>query len=107
MKPIMVYVTCATEEEARTIAHSLLKDRLVACVNILPTIQSLYWWNDAMQNDREIAFFAKTTEENIDKVIERVKNLHSYDCPCIVSLPIENGNSDFLKWITDTVKKET
>lgn len=105
MQPTTIYVTCATEDEARTIAHSLLKDRLVACVNILPVIQSLYWWNDAMQDDRETAFFAKTTEENMDKVIERVKKLHSYDCPCIVSLPIKKGNPDFLKWIVDTVEK--
>lgn len=101
MKPITLYITASSELEARSIGHSLLKDRLVACVNILPSIQSLYWWNEEIQDDTETAFFAKTTEDKVERVIDRIKELHSYDVPCIVSLPIETGNPDFLKWVVE------
>ncbi|NVK17984.1 MAG: divalent-cation tolerance protein CutA [Methylocystaceae bacterium] len=101
----LVYVTCANTDEARTIAQDLVRNRLVACVNILGEIQSLYWWNDAVQEDRETAFFAKTTAENIDGVVKRVKEMHSYDCPAILTTPIENGNEDFLKWVGNECQK--
>ncbi|WP_028878607.1 divalent-cation tolerance protein CutA [Terasakiella pusilla] len=99
MQTHLIYATCANLEEARKIAKVLVEERRVACVNILPQIQSLYWWNDAVQEDSEIAFLAKTTRENVDGVVKRVKEIHSYDCPAIITTPIENGNSDFLKWI--------
>jgi len=99
MEPILLYITTSSELEARSIGHILVKERLVACINILPTIQSLYWWNDEIQDDTETAFFAKTTKNNVDKVIKRINGLHSYDCPCIISIPIEKGNPDYLKWI--------
>ncbi len=107
MKPIVLYITCSGDLEARTIGHKLLKERLVACVNILPPIQSLYWWNDEIQDDSETAFYAKTTTDKVEKVIARIKQLHSYDCPCIVSLPIEHGNPEYLEWITSQTTQET
>lgn len=106
MQTHLVYVTCSNGDEARTIAKDLIQSRLVACVNILPEIQSLYWWNDAVQEDRETAFFAKTTEENVDGVVKRVKEIHSYDCPAIITFPIEKGNPDFLKWIAEECQKK-
>ncbi|WP_135077731.1 divalent-cation tolerance protein CutA [Terasakiella sp. SH-1] len=107
MKAVTLYVTCSDQSEARAIAQQLIKERLVACVNILPAIQSLYWWNDAVQDDSETAFFAKTTPTHVDRAIERIGELHSYDCPCVVSLPIEKGNPDYLKWIAEqTLKKD-
>jgi periplasmic divalent cation tolerance protein len=106
MKPVILYVTCENEDQARHLGTHLLEKRLVACINILPAIQSLYWWNDAIQNDTETAFFAKTTEDNTSAAIALIKALHNYDCPCIVSLPIENGNPDFLKWIVEETAKK-
>jgi periplasmic divalent cation tolerance protein len=99
MKAVTLYITASSELEARAIGHSLLKERLVACVNIFPRIQSLYWWNDEIQDDSETAFFAKTTEDKVEKAVKRVCELHSYDVPCVVTLPIEKGNPDFLNWI--------
>lgn len=100
---VVLYITCKNKDEAKSIGLSLLKKRLIACVNILPEIQSLYWWNDEIQDDTETAFLAKTTNHNVEKVVQHVKENHSYDCPCVISLPIEKGNPDYLKWI----KKET
>jgi len=105
MKSMVLYVTCSNEQEARSIGQKLLQERLVACINILPTIQSLYWWNDQIQDDSETAFFAKTTDENVDAAITLIKDSHSYDCPCIVTLPIEKGNLDFLQWIKEQTTK--
>jgi periplasmic divalent cation tolerance protein len=99
MKPVILYMTASSELEARSIGHSLLKERLVACINIIPSIQSLYWWNDEIQDDTETAFYAKTTDDKVEKIITRVGELHSYDTPCVVSMPLENGHPDFLKWV--------
>ncbi len=104
MKPVILYITASSELEARSIGHTLVKERLVACVNILPTIQSLYWWNDEIQDDTETAFFAKTTDTMVEKTIERVGELHSYDVPCVVALPIKNGNPDFLNWVVEETR---
>jgi periplasmic divalent cation tolerance protein len=87
-------------EQAETISRTLLEERLVACVNIFNGIKSLYWWKDSIQCDAEVAFIAKTREELADRIVEKVKSLHSYECPCIVFLPIVKGNPDFLSWIS-------
>lgn len=105
MESVVLYITCENDAQAREIGQILVKERLVACVNILPAIQSLYWWNDEVQDDTETAFFAKTTKANVEKVIARVGELHSYECPCVISLPIEKGNPDYLKWIIEQTQK--
>ncbi|OVE82158.1 divalent-cation tolerance protein CutA [bacterium M21] len=99
MDPRVIYITCSSQDEAQTIAKALLTQRLIACANIFPGIQSMYWWNDEIQNETEVAMIAKTTDDLVPQVIAATKSLHSYDCPCIVSLPITDGNPEFLKWI--------
>jgi len=94
-----VYVTTASREEARAIGRALVEERLVACVNILDGVSSLYWWKGEIQDDREAVLIAKTTSARMPQVIERVKALHSYEVPCVVSLPILEGNPAFLEWI--------
>lgn len=103
MSELFVYVTTESKEEARKIGARLVEERLVACVNIVDGIESMFWWKDKIEIANEALFVAKTTEENMDVVIETIKKMHSYEVPCIVSLPITNGNPDFLKWISDTV----
>lgn len=99
----LIYITAKDEEEAKKIGKALVEEKLVACVNIHP-INSIYWWEGKIMEDSEIAILAKTKAELVDKVTERVKQLHSYQVPCIVSLPIEKGYPDFLKWIKDSTK---
>ena len=99
----LIYITAKDEEEAKKIGRALVEEKLVACVNIHP-INSIYWWEGKIMEDSEIAILAKTKAELVDKVTERVKQLHSYQVPCIVSLPIEKGYPDYLKWIKDSTK---
>jgi periplasmic divalent cation tolerance protein len=98
-----VYITAANVDEARRIAKELVANRLAACVNIFDGIQSFYWWEGEIQDDQEVALFAKTKESLVQQVIEKVKSLHSYSCPCIVSIPVLDGNKAYLDW----VKQET
>lgn len=104
MNATLVYVTAADEDEARRIGRELVESRLAACVNIIGGMKSMYWWDGAVRDDNEAVLIAKTTEALVPELIEKIKKLHSYDCPCIVSLPILDGNPDFLKWIEDETK---
>ena len=104
MEKTVIYITVGNFDEAKTIGRKLLEERLVACVNLIDGMQSMYWWNDTLQEDREVVLIAKTTGARVPAVIERVKALHSYEIPCIVSLPIAAGNPAFLDWIETEVK---
>ena len=98
-----VYMTAGSMVEARAIGKVLVESRLAACVNIFENMYSLYWWEEKVQEDQEIVLIAKTTKGLTDALVEKVKQLHSYDCPCIVTLPVESGNPDFLEWIRNEV----
>ena len=95
----LIYITTDGPDEARKIGRALVEARLAACANIIDPMTSLYWWDGKVQEGRETILIAKTTVANVDGVTEKVRNLHSYDCPCVVSLPIETGNPAFLDWI--------
>lgn len=99
MSTTMVYVTAGSRAEAAKIGRTIVEERLAACANVVPEIASYYWWEGSVQEDSEASLLLKTREELVDKVISRVKELHSYDCPCVVSFPIAAGNTDFLNWI--------
>jgi len=95
----IVYVTAGTSEEAKKIARSVVEDRLAACANILGNISSVYLWNSEPCESSETALFLKTSTELITPLIKRIKELHSYECPCIAVLGIVDGNQDFIEWI--------
>ena len=100
----LVYMTAGSAEEARLIAEALVAEQLVACVNLIDGMTSIYHWEGQVQRDTETVLIAKTTERLVMALTDRVRALHSYDCPCVVSLPIDSGNADFLNWITNQVK---
>lgn len=104
MKTNLVYITATSVAEARTIARELVSDRLAACANIIDNVNSLYWWNGEIQDDREVIVIAKTRECLIPELVEKVKSMHSYECPCIVSLPIKDGNQAFLDWVASETR---
>jgi len=104
MKYCSIYVTTSNENEASKIDRTLVEERLAACTNILP-VQSIYRWQGSIEETGEAAMFIKTRSELVDRVIERVKELHSYEVPCIVSFPIGKGNPDYLKWIGESTKE--
>lgn len=100
----LVYITASNKEEARKIGRILVEERLAACVNIFDGMNSMYWWEGKIQDDNETVIIAKTKESLVSKVIEKVKSVHSYSCPCVISVPISGGNADFLKWIEKETK---
>lgn len=100
----MVYITCASMEEAKKIGKEIVAKRLAASVNIIDKINSFYWWEGKLQEDEEVIIIAKTRASLVHELISKVKNMHSYECPCIVTLPILEGNIDFLEWITRETK---
>lgn len=104
MSAIFVYVTVAAEEEARTIAKTVVMDRLAACANILPGMKSLYHWQGRLEENAETVLILKTRESLFPALEERVRELHSYETPCIVALPVANANPAFLDWILAETK---
>jgi periplasmic divalent cation tolerance protein len=95
----LVYLTAPNSEEARAMARILIAERLAACVNILGDVDSVYRWKGEVESATETALIAKTTADRLQALIERLTSIHSYDCPCVVALPIVEGNPAFLDWI--------
>ena len=101
---LMVFCTCETQEQAGTIANNLVEARLAACVNILPPLQSIYRWKGAIERADEILLLIKTTEAAFPAVRDRIRELHSYETPEIVGIPISNADDDYLDWLRQQVQ---
>jgi len=100
----LIYVTTSTEEEARNISQILLEKQLVACANISSPITSLYRWEGQIKNEKEVTLLLKTKNSLVEKVIQEVNTLHSYECPCIISWRVATAHEPFTKWINESVK---
>ena len=100
----IVFITASSGKEARYLAKNLLKERLAACVNSIPKVASQYWWKGKIESASETLLIVKTTRQAVAKLTRRVKELHSYSIPEIISCPIMEGNNDYLKWIKDSVR---
>jgi periplasmic divalent cation tolerance protein len=101
MNTMMIYITAKNAAEAEAIGSALVEERLVACVNIIEKVRSIYRWKGVVERESEAVIIAKTKETLVDKVIARVKALHSYEVPCIEAIPIVNGLPEYLRWICD------
>jgi len=100
---ILVISTVSNEEEGKTIAEKIVTERLAACVSLSSAIQSFYWWQDKISSDREFMLFIKTRNDLYPKLEQRIRELHSYEVPEIIGLPVCQGSQVYLDWI----KKET
>ena len=96
---IVIFVTASSEEEAEKIAQSLVEKRLVACVNIIKDVQSVFRWKGKILDEKELLLIIKTRKKLYKNVEEEVKNLHAYEVPEIIALPIISGSKDYLYWI--------
>ena len=96
---IQIHCMCSNEDEARTIAHSLVKSHLAACCNILPGISSIYEWQNKLELSQEVLLLIKTVPENYKEIEELILKDHSYECPAIYSTTIESGYDPYLAWI--------
>ncbi len=100
----MVYVTASDVEEAKKIAKTLLKEKIVACANIIPQMESIYWWEGDLEEDVESILLLKTRCELVDKVIDRVIEIHSYQTPCALEIQIKKGSKDYLNWLENALE---
>ncbi|MGB0683295.1 MAG: divalent-cation tolerance protein CutA [Magnetovibrionaceae bacterium] len=95
----LVYVTTETRNEALSLARTLVNERLAACANLLGEITSVFQWDGGVKEAAEQGLLLKTSGSRLAALTARIKALHSYDCPCVVALPVAGGNVDFLNWV--------
>jgi periplasmic divalent cation tolerance protein len=106
MKPLFVYITAKDRAQARRIGGAVVREKLAACANVIDGMESIYFWEGKLCDEKEAVVIVKTTGPRLKALVKRVKKLHSYKVPCIVALPVIDGNPDFLKWIAaETGKK--
>ena len=103
---VVIFITADMEEEARQIAELLLQRKKAACVNIMPGLHSFFWWAGKIDSAEETLLIVKTKASLIKDVIRLVKEIHSYEVPEIIALPIVDGNPDYLNWINEVVSEE-
>ena len=99
MSVCFVYVTAADSAEARKIGRALVEQKLAACANVLHGMTAIYRWEGEVRDGQEAVLIAKTREDLVPALTEKVRALHSYDCPCVAALPLVGGSRDFLDWI--------
>ena len=101
----IIYITTSSKDEAKRIGKKLVSNKLAACVNIIENMESMYLWNNEMVTDTESIIMAKTHQDKVKKLTDTVMELHSYDCPCIISLSIneQEGNESYLRWLKETL----
>jgi periplasmic divalent cation tolerance protein len=99
MAAYVCYVTAPSRDEALAIGRKLVAERLVAGANIIDGVASVYWWRGRLEEAAEAVLVLKTRAELLEPLTARIKDLHAYECPCVVALPIAGGNRDYLDWI--------
>jgi periplasmic divalent cation tolerance protein len=103
--PVMfsiIYITAGSMDEAKSIGRTLVEERLAACANIFP-ITSIFRWKDKIEEAEEFGIIIKTRTDKVKDIENRVKQIHSYEVPCIVSFKIGSGSEDYFKWIGESV----
>ena len=103
---IIVLTNTGSQEEAQTIARALVERKLAACVNIVPGVESTYWWKGKVETAAEWMLLIKTIDRNFHQVREAIRDLHSYDLPECIAISVEEGSSEYLKWIDESVARE-
>lgn len=94
-----IYVTTSGLSESRKIARKIVEEKLAACVNIVPSIESIYLWKGEIEEDSESLMFIKTRTDLVEKVIKRIEKIHSYDTPCILEISLKRGSENYFNWI--------
>jgi len=103
VKYVVIFITAPVGEGER-IANFIVENKLGACVNVVPEVSSVYWWQGKIEKDKENLLIVKTTYEKFPELVEKVKKIHPYSVPEIIALPILDGNGDYLNWINESLK---
>jgi periplasmic divalent cation tolerance protein len=101
---VIAYVTTKTPEQAKKIGEAVVRERLAACANIISSIQSIYWWKGKMERGKESVLLLKTRKPLAARLVKRVKELHSYEVPCVDIIPVTDGNKDYFRWIEEVTR---
>ena len=104
MMYVIAYITTRDQTEARKIGEAVVKERLAACANIIPVIESIYWWKGKLERNKESMLLLKTKKPLASKLIKRIKGIHSYEVPCVDIIPGTEGNKDYFKWIEEVTR---
>jgi periplasmic divalent cation tolerance protein len=96
---IVVLATASSTHEAETLARLVLEARLAACVNLVPGVESMYWWEGKLEHGREVLMVIKTQRALLEPLTAALKSAHSYSVPEVIALPIVGGNPDYLAWV--------
>jgi len=104
-KYCLLFSTTGSQEEASRIASHLVENHLVACVNIVPSIRSVYWWNDQVNDESESLLLMKTEKSKIKEVEIAIKSIHSYETPELIAVGLDYGMPAYLGWISTAVRK--
>jgi periplasmic divalent cation tolerance protein len=104
---IVVLVTAATDEEAARIGRGMVEAQLAACANILPGVRSIFWWQGKISDEGETLLLLKSRSDLFEDLAEMVRQLHSYEVPEIIALPIVFGSQPYLSWIRQNTRKDT
>lgn len=102
---IVIFTTCASEEEALKIAHALVEECLAGCVSIASPVHSVYRWEGKICDEKEWVLIIKTGRERFEELERKIKSLHSYSVPEIICLPIVGGSLDYLEWLEETTRR--
>ena len=102
---VVLFITTADDEEAQLISRVLLEQRKAACVNIMPKVSSLFWWQGKILQAEESLLVVKTRAKLLDEIIKLVKEIHSSDVPEIIALPIVGGSQDYLEWVGEETRE--
>lgn len=95
----VVLVTAPNAETGEFLARELVEERLAACGNVIPGLVSVYWWNDEIQRDDEVLVIFKTRRDQIEALEERLVDLHPYEVPEFLSLPVEDAHEAYVRWV--------
>ena len=96
---LLIYITFPSRKEAERIGRTLVEEELARCVNIIPNMKSIFSWKGKVEKANECVLIAKTSERKYAKLERRVKQLHSYDLPCILALKVCRGHKPFIDWV--------
>ena len=100
----LILSTASSKDEAQHIARALVERRLVACVNIVGPIDSIYRWKGEVESAQEFLLMMKTDSDRFERVRDAVKSLHSYEVPEVIQVPVENGLPAYLQWISTSIE---
>ena len=98
----IILITASSMDEGEKIADSLVENHLAACVNLVPSVKSVFFWEGKTDQQSEVLLIAKSRKALLDQIIDHVKKIHSYSVPEIIAIPVIGGSEDYLKWVEET-----